>query len=135
MDLDGARIMAQLTATPVGGVRLPVIDLTRREVLGNVRGGDHQAAEGRADQTVGQVQAGVDDTQQTIGDAVGRTGRQKNAAGQGDQLVGGLKERLGEATGNRDVQAEGAAQQDEGKANEGVAGLKDGVEKLLGGDR
>ena len=30
MDLDGARMMALLTATPVGGVRLPVIGLTRR---------------------------------------------------------------------------------------------------------
>jgi DNA-binding response OmpR family regulator len=30
MDLDGANIMALLGATPVGGVRLPVIGLTRR---------------------------------------------------------------------------------------------------------
>jgi DNA-binding response OmpR family regulator len=30
MDLDGARMMDMLTATPVGGVRLPVIGLTRR---------------------------------------------------------------------------------------------------------
>jgi len=30
MDLDGARIMAQLGAQPVGGMRLPVIGLTRR---------------------------------------------------------------------------------------------------------
>jgi DNA-binding response OmpR family regulator len=30
MDLDGAHIMALLGATPVGGVRLPVIGLTRR---------------------------------------------------------------------------------------------------------
>jgi two-component system, OmpR family, KDP operon response regulator KdpE len=30
MDLDGAHIMALLSATPVGGVRLPVIGLTRR---------------------------------------------------------------------------------------------------------
>ena len=30
MDLDGARMMEMLTATPVGGVRLPVIGLTRR---------------------------------------------------------------------------------------------------------
>jgi DNA-binding response OmpR family regulator len=30
MDLDGAQIMASLEATPVGGVRLPVIGLTRR---------------------------------------------------------------------------------------------------------
>src|SRR6266699_736788 len=30
MDLDGARIMVLLGATPVGGVRLPVIGLTRR---------------------------------------------------------------------------------------------------------
>src|SRR5581483_8318423 len=29
MDLDGAQIMALLGATPVGGVRLPVIGLTR----------------------------------------------------------------------------------------------------------
>jgi len=30
MDLDGARVMALLGSTPVGGVRLPVIGLTRR---------------------------------------------------------------------------------------------------------
>jgi len=30
MDLDGMQIMAQLGATPVGGMRLPVIGLTRR---------------------------------------------------------------------------------------------------------
>src|SRR5438105_3897573 len=30
MDLDGAQIMALLGASPVGGVRLPVIGLTRR---------------------------------------------------------------------------------------------------------
>ena len=30
MDLDGAQMMALLSATPVGGVRLPVIGLTRR---------------------------------------------------------------------------------------------------------
>src|SRR5919202_4433142 len=30
MDLDGARIMSLLAATPVGGVRLPVIGLRRR---------------------------------------------------------------------------------------------------------
>jgi DNA-binding response OmpR family regulator len=30
MDLDGARVMSLLASTPVGGVRLPVIGLTRR---------------------------------------------------------------------------------------------------------
>src|SRR5438876_10372326 len=30
MDLDGAHILALLGATPVGGIRLPVIGLTRR---------------------------------------------------------------------------------------------------------
>jgi len=30
MDLDGAQIMALLRATPVGGMHLPVIGLTRR---------------------------------------------------------------------------------------------------------
>ena len=35
MDLDGKQIMAQLAAKPVGGIRLPVIGLTRRGDLKN----------------------------------------------------------------------------------------------------
>src|SRR5207253_7323120 len=35
MDLEGAQIMSLLAATPIGGVRLPVIGLTRRGDLKN----------------------------------------------------------------------------------------------------
>lgn len=56
-------------------------------------------------------------------------------AGSAKQIIGGIKERIGRLLGDRKTQAEGAAQQTEGKVQNAVGGVKDAARETVGGRR